>query len=62
VELEENDPDTLQLKDESNADWVKLWHKTAKKKNFLQNDLTIEVILPKKETQQNSKFKSKRTL
>jgi hypothetical protein len=62
VELEENDPDTLQLKDESNADWVKLWRKTTKNKSSPQNIVAFGVILPKEEPQWNSKFKSKRTL
>jgi hypothetical protein len=56
----ENDPDTLQLKDESNTEWVKQWRKTTKKKSALQNDLAIGVIPPKKELEQNLKLKSKK--
>jgi hypothetical protein len=30
--FEENDPDILQLKDELDTEWVKLWKTMAKKK------------------------------
>jgi hypothetical protein len=58
----ENDPDTLQLKDESNAEWVKQWRKTTKKKSAPKNNIAIGVIPTKKEPQRVSKFKSKKTL
>jgi len=47
---EENDPDTLQLLDELNSDWVKRWCEvTNRKKIPKKKEITFEVILtPKK--------------
>jgi hypothetical protein len=60
MDEKENDPDTLQLRDESNTEWVKQWRKTTKKKSAPQNDLAIGVIPSKKELQRNLKLKSKK--
>jgi hypothetical protein len=62
MKSEENDPDTLQSKDESNADWVKLWRKTTKKKSPPQNDPTIGLIPPQERAKVNLKIKSKKLI
>jgi hypothetical protein len=43
VNLENNDQDTLQLKDELDSEWVNLWQKAIKKKRT-KTDLTIDFI------------------
>lgn len=57
---EENDPDTLQLQDELDADWVKLWRRATNKKRPNTNGITVDIILPKKTTSQ-AQLKSKNT-
>jgi hypothetical protein len=57
MKYEENDPETLQLQDELNTEWVKQWNKATKKKNAHQIDLTIGIIVTKKEGQRNSKLR-----
>lgn len=51
MRLEENDPDILQLLDELDKEWVKLWRKTARKKKSSAKDITFIVIPPEKEIQ-----------
>ena len=43
----ENDPDTLQILDELEIDWVKLWKRAANQKKLVEYDLTL--ITPKLE-------------
>jgi len=45
---EENDPDTLQLLDELNVDWVRRWRKKVNKKTSITNELTFTVHMPEK--------------
>jgi hypothetical protein len=40
--LENNDPDKLQLLDETNTEWVKRWKKAAKKKKTAKLELTLK--------------------
>jgi hypothetical protein len=42
---EENDPDTLQLLDELDADWVRRWQIAANKKKPAENESTFSVLL-----------------
>ena len=58
---EENDPDTLQLLDELDTDWVKLWRRATNKKKSTTNELTFNVILPKKAIQPSARPQSKNT-
>ena len=44
----ENDPDTLQLLDELDPEWVNLWHENKNKKEPTTKQLTFEAIPPKK--------------
>lgn len=46
---EENDPDTLQLLDEMNYEWVSGWRKKVNKKNAADSGLTFIVAIPEKE-------------
>ena len=62
MKSEENDQDRLQLKDELNTDWVKLWRKATKKKSAPKIELTMGVIPPQKRATVNLKNKSKKTL
>ena len=48
MNLEENDPDTLQLLDELDPEWVKLWRKATNQKKSTTEEPTFIVILPKK--------------
>jgi hypothetical protein len=57
----ENDPDTLQLLDELDPEWVNLWHENNNKKEPTTKQLTFDVIPPKKETYQNAQLQSKKT-
>jgi hypothetical protein len=43
---EENDPDTLQLLDELDADWVRFWRSVADKKK-LEEELILFVLRTK---------------
>ena len=61
MNLEENDPDTLQLLDESDPDWVKPWHKATTKKKSITNELTLNVIPHKKTIQQSARLQAKKT-
>ena len=56
-ELEKDDSDTLQERDELDADWVNLWRRAANKKN-----LTFRVILPKKAIRARIGLQSKKRL
>lgn len=47
MELEDNDPDTLQLKDELDTEWVKLWRQPTRKKT-IKMQLTVDCIPPEK--------------
>jgi len=58
MDSEDNDPDTLQLKDELDTEWVKRWHNATNKKRSAPNEITINVILPKKKPQRVSKHQS----
>jgi hypothetical protein len=42
-ETKENDPDTLQILDELDEEWVKSWRKAASKKNSATSTLAIFV-------------------
>jgi hypothetical protein len=58
---EENDPDTLQLLDELDTDWVKLWRRATNKKKATTKELTFNVIRPQKEVQRSIRLQSKNT-
>jgi hypothetical protein len=60
MNLEDDDPDTLQLKDELDPEWVNLWHKATDKKRATTKQLTFDVIPPKKAIQQNSRLQPKK--
>ena len=45
----ENDPDALQLQDELDTDWVKLWRRATNKKRPEPNEITFDVVQPKKQ-------------
>ena len=62
MSLEENDPDTLQLLDESDPDWVKLWHRAQNKNKSATMDLKFSVIPTKKIRHQSSQLRSRKTL
>ena len=51
--MPEDDPDTLQLLDESDANWVKLWRKAARKE--LKSSCITCVILPMNQQKQKTK-------
>ena len=61
MNLEENDPDTLQLLDELDADWVKLWRRATNKKKSVTNELTFNVIPHKQTIQRSVRLQSKKT-
>ena len=56
---EDNDPDTLQLRDELDADWVNRWCNAANKKKSTTKKITMNVILRIKEPQTIGKIQSK---
>lgn len=58
---EENDPDTLQLQDELDTVWVKLWRRTTIKKKPATKELLFNVIVTKKAIQQSARLQSKKT-
>jgi hypothetical protein len=41
---EENDPDTLQLRDETNEEWVESWRMAITKKKPALDEVTIAAI------------------
>ena len=47
MNAQENDPDTLQLLDESDKKWVKLWRKAANKQTTAN---TLELFVLQQET------------
>ena len=51
---EENDPDTLQLRDELDFKWVKLWRNAAEKGNCAET-LTFGVLQPEKVIQEKAR-------
>jgi hypothetical protein len=57
----ENDPDTLQLRDEMDPEWVDLWHKATTKKKPTKKQVTSIVNPPKTQSRQNSQLQSKKT-
>jgi hypothetical protein len=57
VNLESNDPDTLQALDESNSEWVECWSKATNKKRTVKPKLSFNVIQNKKEAQLHQKKK-----
>jgi hypothetical protein len=57
----ENDPDTLQSRDELDTDWVKLWRRATNKKRLTKRKLTFNVILPKKAIQRSAGLQYKKT-
>lgn len=61
MNYEENDPDTLQLRDELDPEWVNLWHKSANKKNKTKEHVTFDVISTKKIVLQKFHRHSKKT-
>jgi len=48
MNLEENDPDTLQLRDEMDSEWVELWRRCKNKEKSITIELTSDFILTKK--------------
>ena len=60
--MKDNDPDTLQLSDELDTEWVKLWRRATKKKKSAQKELTLNITLAEKEIQLSAKFKYKKTV
>ena len=62
MSLEENDPDTLQLLDESDPDWVKLWRRAQNKNKSTTMDLKFSVIPTQKIRHQSSQLRSRKTL
>jgi hypothetical protein len=48
MSIKENDPDTLQILDESDEKWVRHWRKTISKKSVHMKELTM--FIPSKET------------
>lgn len=46
---EENDPDILQLLDQMNSDWVRLWRKKVNKKISIVRELPFTVEMPERE-------------
>ena len=61
MNLEDNDPDTLQLRDELDTEWVKLWRRATNKKRSNIKELTFDVIPHKKAIQQSNRLQSKKT-
>ena len=59
MELQNNDPDTLQLKDELDADWVKLWRKATNKKNTTKKQITFAAIPTSKILQEAHRYSKK---
>lgn len=60
MELEDNDPDTLQLKDELDSEWVNLWHKSANKKNTTKKQISFAIIQTRRAILQKSSCYSKK--
>jgi hypothetical protein len=60
VDLENNDPDTLQLKDELDSEWVNLWHKATKKKPT-KTQLILDCIPSENAILKPSDYHSKKT-
>jgi hypothetical protein len=58
MNTQENDPDTLQLLDESDKKWVKLWRKAALKETTA-NTLEHFVLQQEKMEPRHPKIKSK---
>jgi len=52
VRKEENDPDTLQLRDETDKQWVKLWRKASTKDSRTADNTTF-IVEPMKKKQQH---------
>jgi hypothetical protein len=58
MNTQENDPDTLQLLDESDIEWIRLWRKAALKESTT-NTLEHFVIQQENIKPQHPKMKSK---
>jgi hypothetical protein len=58
MNLDENDPDTLQLRDELEPEWVNLWSNDNDKKKPSTKQLSLDVIPSKKAIQHNTRSRS----
>ena len=58
---EENDPDTLQLLDELDTDWVKLWRTSTNKKKTNQKRANFQSYSTRKKPIQWTRLQSKKT-
>lgn len=54
MNMEENDPDTLQMLDELDTDWVKRWHDLICKETKAADALKFLVLPPEKLTEEES--------
>jgi hypothetical protein len=59
---DENDPDSLQLNDELDVEWVNLWYKSVNKKNTTKKQITFAIIPTKNSIAQKSPRYSRKTL
>jgi hypothetical protein len=56
MDAQENDPDTLQLLDESDIEWIRLWRKAALKD---KTAITLEYFVLPQENMERSHLKTK---
>lgn len=59
--LNENDPDKLQLIDELDTDWVKLWRRATNQKRATTKELNIQYRSPQKAIYRSSKLQFDKT-